>query len=80
MDTFVFAMVQYMTNLVESDKDQLFKTYHTLITQFMKMELWFASKHLNSQDNHPLDSGLDFVCSQSTILYFISFILIIFHF
>ena len=59
MDTFAFVTVQFMTNLVESDKDPLFRTCPTLITRFMKMELSFVSKLSNSQENHPSDSGLD---------------------
>lgn len=59
MDTFAFAMVQSMTSLVESDKDLLFRTCPTLITQSMKMEPLCVSKLSNSQENHLSDSGLD---------------------
>lgn len=59
MDTFAFATVQFMTSLVESDKDPLFRTCPTLITRCMKMEPLFVSKLSNSQENHLSDSGLD---------------------
>jgi len=73
MDTFVFATVQSMTSSVESDKDQPSKTCHTLITQFMRTELWSVSKLSNSQENHQSDSGLDlFVVNQ--IFYIHSFL------
>lgn len=61
MDGCVFAMVQYMINLVEFDKDLLFKIYHILTTQFMRMVHWFVLRHWNSQDNHRKDSGLDWL-------------------
>lgn len=37
-DGSAFATVQFMTNSVESDKVQPFKTYHTSTTQFMRTE------------------------------------------
>lgn len=66
---FVFVTVQFMTSSEELDKDLHYKTCHTLIIQFMRVEHWFVLKHLNTQDNHQSDFGLDFVCRKSTILY-----------
>ena len=45
MDTFAFVTVRFMTSLVELDKDLHFRTYPTLITQSMKMELLSVFKH-----------------------------------
>jgi hypothetical protein len=44
MDMFAFVTVQFMTSLVESDKDLLSRTCHTLITQFTKTEPSSVSK------------------------------------
>ena len=59
MDGCVSVMVQCMISLVGFDKGLLFKIYHILTTQFMRMVHWFVLRHWNSQDNHHKDSGLD---------------------
>lgn len=79
-DGFAFATVPYTISSEESDKDQLCKTYHTLITQFTRMELWFVSKHSNSQENHLSDSGLDFVLFLNQLFYIYSLLLCNFNF
>lgn len=68
-DTSVSVTVQFTTSSVESDKDQPSRTCHTLITQSTRTALWFVLKLLSSQENHPSDSGLDFICPKSHILY-----------
>lgn len=57
----VFVMVQYMINLVELDKDQHYKTYHILITRFMRVVHWYVLRHWNSQESHQLDFGHDLI-------------------
>lgn len=54
---FAFAMVQFMINLQELDKDLPFSTYPSSTIVFMTMELLCVWKILNSPMNLLKDSG-----------------------